>query len=43
DAEGWLAAAAGRHTSGDSLRMATKLLDDFRCSRLGAIALELPG
>jgi len=42
DAEGWLAAAAERHTSGDSLRMATKLLDDFRCSRLGAIALELP-
>lgn len=43
DVEGWLAAAAERHTSGDSLRMATKLLDDFRCSRLGAIALELPG
>jgi ribosome biogenesis GTPase A len=42
DAEGWLAAAAERHTSGDSLRMATKLLDDFRCSRLGAMALELP-
>ena len=42
DAHGWLAAAAERHTSGDSLRMATKLLDDFRCGRLGAIALELP-
>ena len=42
DLEGWLAAAAERHTGGDSLRMATKLLDDFRCSRLGAIALELP-
>jgi len=42
DAEGWLAAAADRHTSGDSLRMANKLLDDFRCSRLGPIALELP-
>ncbi|MEB3333188.1 MAG: ribosome biogenesis GTPase YlqF, partial [Synechococcaceae cyanobacterium] len=42
DAEGWLAAAAARHTSGDSLRMATKVLDDFRCSRLGPIALELP-
>ncbi len=40
--EAWLEAAAERHTSGDSLRMATKLLDDFRCSRLGAIALELP-
>jgi ribosome biogenesis GTPase A len=42
DVEGWLQDAAGRHTSGDSLRMATKLLDDFRCSRLGALALELP-
>ena len=42
EVEGWLAAAAARHTSGDSLRMATKLLDDFRCARLGAIALELP-
>ncbi len=42
DVEGWLAAAAARHTGGDSLRMATKLLDDFRCGRLDAIALELP-
>jgi ribosome biogenesis GTPase A len=42
DVEGWLVTAAERHTSGDSLRMATKLLDDFRCARLGAIALELP-
>ena len=42
DVEGWLVIAAERHTSGDSLRMATKLLDDFRCARLGAIALELP-
>ncbi|MBM5824564.1 MAG: ribosome biogenesis GTPase YlqF [Cyanobacteria bacterium M_surface_10_m2_119] len=42
DVEGWLAAAAERHTGGDTLRMATKLLDDFRCSRLGPIALELP-
>ena len=42
DVEGWLAAAAERHTSGESVRMATKLLDDFRCGRLGAIALELP-
>jgi ribosome biogenesis GTPase A len=42
DVQGWLAAAAERHTSGDGLRMATRLLDDFRCSRLGAIALELP-
>jgi ribosome biogenesis GTPase A len=42
DAEGWLQAAAARHTSGDTLRMAIRLLDDFRCSRLGALALELP-
>jgi ribosome biogenesis GTPase A len=42
DAEGWLAAAAASHTGGDPLRMATKLLDDFRCSRLGPIGLELP-
>ncbi|MFM7086377.1 MAG: ribosome biogenesis GTPase YlqF [Cyanobium sp.] len=41
DAAAWLEAAAGRHTSGDRVRMATRLLDDFRCSRLGAIALEL--
>jgi ribosome biogenesis GTPase A len=40
--EGWLARAAARHTSGDGLRMATRLLDDFRCGRLGTIALELP-
>ncbi len=39
----WLDQAAARHTSGDLVRMATRLLDDFRCSRLGAIALELPG
>ena len=36
------AAAAERHTSGDTLRMATKLLDDYRRSALGAIALEFP-
>jgi ribosome biogenesis GTPase A len=42
DGEGWLTAAAGRHTSGERLRMATRLLDDFRCARLGPIALELP-
>jgi ribosome biogenesis GTPase A len=42
DVEGWLVAAAARHTGGESLRMATKLLDDFRCGRLGPIALELP-
>jgi ribosome biogenesis GTPase A len=38
----WLAAAAARHTSGDLQRMSTKLLDDFRRSHLGPIALELP-
>jgi ribosome biogenesis GTPase A len=42
DVEGWMQAAAARHTGGDGLRMATRLLDDFRCSRLGALALELP-
>jgi len=42
DAAGWLAAAAGRHTSGDTARMAQRLLDDFRRGQLGAIALELP-
>ena len=42
DRENWLLAAAERHTSGDTLRMATKLLDDYRRSALGAIALEFP-
>jgi ribosome biogenesis GTPase A len=42
DAEAWLAAAAARHTSGDGVRMAQRLLDDFRRSLLGPIALELP-
>ena len=37
-----LEAAAARHTSGDSSRMAQRLLDDFRKSALGSIALELP-
>jgi ribosome biogenesis GTPase A len=31
-----------RHTSGDTLRMAQRLLDDFRRSLLGPISLELP-
>ncbi|MCS5697705.1 ribosome biogenesis GTPase YlqF [Cyanobium sp. FGCU-52] len=38
----WLEAAAARHTSGDTARMAQRLLDDFRRSILGRIALELP-
>jgi ribosome biogenesis GTPase A len=42
DAETWLALAATRHTSGDTPRMAQRLLDDFRRSQLGPIALELP-
>jgi ribosome biogenesis GTPase A len=42
DAEAWLASAAARHTSGDTARMAQRVLDDFRRSLLGPIALELP-
>ncbi|MEY4296988.1 MAG: ribosome biosis GTPase YlqF [Cyanobacteriota bacterium] len=42
DAVGWLSGAATRHTSGDTARMAQRLLDDFRRGLLGAIALELP-
>jgi ribosome biogenesis GTPase A len=42
DVEAWLAAAAARHTSGDTARMAQRLLDDFRRSLLGPISLELP-
>ena len=38
----WLKAAAARHTSTDTARMAQRLLDDFRKSALGSIALELP-
>ena len=38
----WLEAAASRHTSADTSRMAQRLLDDFRKSALGSIALELP-
>jgi len=38
----WLEAAALRHTSGVTDRMARRLLDDFRRSLLGPIALELP-
>ena len=38
----WLEAVAERHTSSDTGRMAQRLLDDFRKSALGSIALELP-
>jgi ribosome biogenesis GTPase A len=42
DAHGWLQAAADRHTSGDTARMAQRFLDDFRRGMLGPLALELP-
>ncbi|WP_411868602.1 ribosome biogenesis GTPase YlqF [Vulcanococcus limneticus] len=42
NAAAWLEAAAARHTSGDTARMAQRLLDDFRRGVLGPIALELP-
>jgi ribosome biogenesis GTPase A len=42
DADGWLQAAADRHTSGDTARMAQRFLDDFRRGMLGPLALELP-
>ena len=42
DADGWLRAAAERHTSGDTARMAQRFLDDFRRGMLGPLALELP-
>jgi ribosome biogenesis GTPase A len=38
----WLETAAQRHTSGLTDRMGRRLLDDFRRSLLGPIALELP-
>jgi len=42
DPSAWLSAAAERHTSGQTERMAQRLLDDFRRQVLGPIALELP-
>ncbi len=42
DFEKWLLMVAGRHTSGDTRRMAQRILEDFRKSLLGQIALELP-
>jgi ribosome biogenesis GTPase A len=42
DVHGWLEAAAARHTSGDTARMAQRFLDDFRRGMLGPLALELP-
>lgn len=42
DPEAWLTLAATRHTSGDRVRMAQRLLDDFRKGLLGPMALEAP-
>ncbi len=42
DCHGWLQAAADRHASGDTSRMAQRFLDDFRRGMLGPLALELP-
>jgi len=42
EAHAWLMAVAERHTSGDTERMAQRLLDDFRRELLGHISLELP-
>ena len=38
----WRQAAAEKHTSADTARMAQRLMDDFRKSALGSISLELP-
>ena len=38
----WLAEASALHASGDGVRMAIKVLEDFRRLALGPIALELP-
>ena len=42
DANQWLIKASERHTSGDTSRMAQRILDDFRKTLLGLISLELP-
>tara|TARA_Y100001968_G_scaffold332299_1_gene389921 strand:+ start:7966 stop:8832 length:867 start_codon:yes stop_codon:yes gene_type:complete len=42
DAYQWLKAAADRHTSSNTQRMAQRLIEDFRKSMLGLISLELP-
>ncbi len=38
----WINLAAAKHTSGDTRRMAYKLLEDYRNQMLGKIALEVP-
>ena len=42
DKSSWLLSAAERHTSGDTMRMSQRLLDDFRKNLLGNISLEVP-
>ena len=42
DKSSWLLSAAERHTSGDTIRMSQRLLDDFRKNLLGNISLEIP-
>ena len=42
DNSSWLLSAAERHTSGDTMRMSQRLLDDYRKNLLGNISLELP-
>ena len=42
DETSWLLSAAKRHTSGDTIRMSQRLLDDFRKNLLGNISLEVP-
>tara|TARA_Y100001968_G_C19441644_1_gene762872 strand:- start:1689 stop:2558 length:870 start_codon:yes stop_codon:yes gene_type:complete len=40
--EKWLLTVAERHTSGDTRRMAQRILDDFRKNLLGRFPLEFP-
>ncbi len=40
--DAWLNAVSLRHTSGNTLRMSQRLLDDFRRNLFGRIVLELP-
>ena len=42
DPNKWLFLTADKHTSGDTRRMANKLLEDFRNQFLGNICLEIP-
>ncbi len=42
DTHNWLTTVAEKHTSGNTSRMAQRLLDDYRKNLLGLIALELP-